>query len=233
MASRIPPSVFSSKSKTDSLRLLVHLVGLFPLVQLVYGGLTGALTFNPIQFVEQSLGRAALYLFVLTLAVTPMVTLFGWKALSRHRRTLGLYTFFYVALHFLTFSVVDYGMNWGEILRLTVEKPFIIVGTLAGVILLALAVTSFRAWMKRLGKNWKRLHRSIYLAAGLIILHYTWALKGSLTTLKGDIIQPLLSGALIVVLLLLSLPPVKRWIISRNKKASYNELKDKYNSPNK
>ena len=150
----------------------------------------------------------------MTLAVTPIVTLTGWKKLPKHRRTLGLYTFLYFILHFLTFAVLDYGLNWGEILNLMVEKRYITVGLLAGLILLALAATSFKYWMKRLGKNWKRLHKSVYLASGLVILHYAWALKGSLTTLSGDIQRPLMMGMVIVILLILRFPPVRRWVAS-------------------
>jgi sulfoxide reductase heme-binding subunit YedZ len=108
--------------------------------------------------------------------------------------------------------VLDYSLDWGEILHLTVEKPFIIVGLLAGLILSALAVTSFKYWMKRLGKKWKRLHQLVYLASGLAILHYAWAVKGSITNLSGEVLRPLSIGALIAVLLILRIPPVRRWL---------------------
>jgi sulfoxide reductase heme-binding subunit YedZ len=101
-------------------------------------------------------------------------------------------------------------LDWGEILRLTVEKPFILIGLLAGLILLALAATSFKYWMKRLGKNWKRLHKTIYLASGLVVLHYAWAVKGSLANLSGDILRPLSMGLLVAILLVLRIPAVRR-----------------------
>lgn len=188
------------------------MTGLWGLMRLAVLWWNNGLTVNPIQFIEQHLGRSALNMLLLTLAVTPLVTLTGWKALIRHRRTLGLYAFTYVCLHFFTFAVLDYGMNWAEILRQTFEKPFIWVGLLAGFILLALAVTSFRFWMKRLGKNWKRLHWGIYPASLLVILHYFWAVKGSLTTLSGDILRPLLMGALAILLLILRIPKVRRGV---------------------
>ena len=200
------------KTKPDWLRLVVHGIGFFALARLGFLWVLDGLTANPIQFIVQYLGRSAVTLLVLTLSVTPAVTVTGWRVLSRHRRTLGLYAFLYFALHLFAFAVLDYGLDWGEILRLTAEKPFILVGLLAGLILLMLAATSFKYWMKRLGKNWRRLHKTVYLASGLVILHYAWAVKGSLTNLSGDILRPLGMGFLVLVLLILRLPPVRRRI---------------------
>ena len=208
-----------SKQTFNWLRFAVHFIGLLPLLELAYKAYANQLTVNPIQYVEQFLGRAALNMLVVSLAVTPMITITGWKKPSRHRRALGLYAFFYFALHFTTFAVVDYGLDFREIFRLTIEKPFIIVGSLAGFLLLLLAVTSFKFWMKFLGKNWKRLHKLVYLIGALVILHYAWAVKGSISTLSGDIGRPILMGSIVFILLLLRVPPIKRWIIAiRNKK---------------
>ena len=202
------------KPAFDWLRIGVHLIGALSLIMLIVKWQTSGLTFNPIQFIEQYLGRAAINMLVLSLAVTPVVTLTGWRKLSKHSRALGLYTFFYFSLHFLTFAVVDYGLNLSEIFKLMIEKPFIIVGSTAGLILLALASTSFKYWMKRLGKRWKKLHRLVYLVGGLAVLHNAMALKGSLTNLSGNIVRPLVLGALITLLLILRIPPVKRWASS-------------------
>lgn len=203
------------KPRIDWLRIGVHAFGSGGLIQLAIFWLTDQLTVNPIQFIEQHLGRMALYMLLVTLAVTPVITISGWNSLSKHRRTFGLYSFLYFSLHFLTFAVLDYGLNIREILRLTGEKPFIWVGLLAGLILLALAITSFKYWMKRLGKNWKRLHKTVYLAGGLVILHYAWALKGSLSTLSGDIIRPLVMAALLTVLFILRIPAVRKMVSRR------------------
>jgi len=214
-ASLSPPIASNSKNQATSksiwLSLGVHLIGLFPLARLSFFWLVDRLTANPIQFVEQRLGRASLDMLVLTLAVAPLVALTGWKTLSKSRRALGLYAFFYFALHFLAFTVLDYGFDLREIFRLIVEKPYLVVGLLAGLILFALAITSSRYWMERLGKSWKRLHKTIYLAAGLVILHYAWAVKGSLSTLNGDLLRPLGMGLLVTILLILRIPPVRRW----------------------
>ena len=196
----------------DWLRAVVHTLGLARLVQLGIAWLLQDLTANPIQYVEQRLGRTALALLVLSLAVTPLVTLTGWTALKRHRRTLGLYAFGYAALHFLTFAVLDYRLDWSEMLRLAGEKPYILVGAAASLILLALAVTSFRYWKKRLGKGWKWLHRLVYIAVILAVVHYLLAQKGSLASLSGNIFAPLAVGALVLVLLAARLPAVRGWL---------------------
>jgi len=193
------------KAQLAWLRVGIHLLGLYPLIQLAHLLLADRWTANPIQFIEQYLGRAALDMLVLTLAVTPVVTLTGWKSLARHRRTLGLYSFFYFSLHFLTFAVLDYNLDVREMLRLILEKPYLLVGLLAGLILLSLAATSFRYWRKHLGRNWKRLHKTVYLASGLVVLHYALAVKGSLDALSGDILRPLVMGLLVSFLLILRL----------------------------
>ena len=198
----------------DWLRIGVHAIGSLSLIMLIVKWQTTGLTYNPIQFVEQYLGRAAINMLVLTLAVTPIVTLTGWKKLSKHARTLGLYTFFYFSLHFLTFAVLDYGLNFSEIFDLIVEKPFIIIGLATGVILLALAITSFKTSMKRLGRNWKKLHRLVYLAGVLAVIHNAMALKGSITNLSGNIVRPLVLGVIISLLLFVRIPPVKRRILT-------------------
>lgn len=203
-----------------SLRIGIHIIGLFPLAELIYKILMHQLTVNPIQFIEQFLGRAALNLLVLTLAVTPVIIITGWKKLSKHRRTLGLYTFFFFALHFMTFVALDYGFDFRQIYFLTIQKPFIFLGTLAGIMLLALAATSFKYWMKRLGRNWSRLHKLVYVIGGVAIFHYALAVKGSLATLSGNIMRPLLMGLLVIILLVLRIPPIKMKIIAMRTKLS-------------
>jgi methionine sulfoxide reductase heme-binding subunit len=203
------------------LRIAVHIFGLFPLLWLLGAWLTNNLTVNPIQFLLQQLGLAALYQLAASLACTPLNTAFGWREMLRHRRTLGLYAFFYASAHVLVFAVLDYGLNFGLIWRDLTEKPFIVLGTLAFLILLPMAVTSFNIWKKRLKQNWKRLHRLVYLAALLVIIHFAWARKGNIFTLSGDVLQPLLLGILIFALLMARVPSVQNalaeWRASRPK----------------
>lgn len=194
------------------LRIFVHLLGILPLAWLGFDALTGHLSVNPIQDIEQRFGRAALYFLVASLSITPLTTLTGWKDISPRRRALGLYAFLYASLHFFTFAAIDYGFDLPEIGHLILEKPFILLGLTTGLLLLPLAVTSFDYFMRKMGKKWKSLHRLAYVAGITVILHYAWAKKGNLFTLSGDILQPLLWGMLVVLLLLLRIPAVRRWI---------------------
>ena len=158
------------------------------------------------------LGRTALYFLVATLAVTPAYTLTGWSAVLSRRRALGLYAFFYACLHILTFLGLDYGFVFSQIIPLVVSKPYIIAGVLAFSMLLPLAATSFDYFIKRMHRNWKRLHWLIYPAGLVVIIHYAWSLKGDLFTLRGNVLQPFIWGLVILVLFVLRLSPLRRWI---------------------
>ena len=165
--------------RPNYLRIGVHLFGLAPLGYLLASAAMNQLTVNPIQNIEQRLGHYALYMLVASLAVTPLNTLFGWRQLLRHRRTLGLYAFFYACLHFTVFFAVDYFFDVREVLMLTIEKPYIWLGLSGLIILIALAITSFKWWMKKMGHGWQSLHRTVYLAAVILVIHYAWAKKGN------------------------------------------------------
>lgn len=185
-------------------QLLVHLAALIPLAWLIFDAARGNLGANPIQAVEQRTGKYALILLAASLACTPLNTVTGWRSVLRWRRPLGLYAFVYAALHFLAFLGLDYGFDVGLIWLDVAGKRFILVGAAALAILVALAFTSTGAAMKRMGRRWKQLHRWVYAAGGLVIIHYAWAVK-------ADIRGPLAWGALIAALLALRLPPVRRW----------------------
>ena len=194
------------------LRIAVHVGGIAPLLVLARAYAVKALTVNPIQAAEQRTGDIALVLLLLTLACTPLSLLTGYAPLKQRTRALGLYTFFYASVHLFLFTVVDYGLDLGLLFQQLTEKPYIIAGTATFLILLALAITSFRWWMKRMGKRWKQLHRLVYLAGVLAALHLAWALKGDLFHLTGDVGRPLLVVAILLILFGLRLPPVRRWI---------------------
>lgn len=194
----------------DGQRWAVHAAALLPALWMLAAGLRGALTFNPLQALEQQTGRAALTLLVVSLACTPANSLFGWRAALRPRRTLGLYAFVYASVHLFILVGLDYGFAL-RLLRADLSgKPFIWVGAAALLILAALAATSFPIWKKRLGKNWKRLHRFAYLAVLLVVVHFAWARKGDLTALSGDVLLPLAYGLAALGLLALRLPAVRR-----------------------
>lgn len=195
---------------TKRLKLLIHGAVWFLLGWLVWDWWAGNLSVNPIQEVTQRTGKYALVLLVLSLAATPVNTFFGFRPALQVRRLLGLYAFLFAALHFMIFIGWDYGFDWGLIAAAIVEKRFVVAGLSAFVILLALAATSFKSSQKRLGKNWKRLHRLAYLAGILVVVHYTWATKGDLLRLQGDILQPLVFGGIVLLLLLARLPAVRR-----------------------
>jgi DMSO/TMAO reductase YedYZ heme-binding membrane subunit len=142
------------------LQLAVHAAALLPLAWLIKDYLTDNLTVNPIQAATQRTGDYAIVLLLLSLAVTPIITLTGYSALSKVRRPLGLYAFLYAAIHLFIFVGVDYGFNFDFLLADIAQKRFIFVGLAAFILLIPLAFTSYRYWQKRLGKNWKRLHRS-------------------------------------------------------------------------
>lgn len=195
------------------LQFLVHLAGWLPLIVLLLDLWRDTLTANPIQAIEQRTGYTALVFLTLSLACTPLAW-WGWKELLQRRKALGLYGFLYAALHVTVFIAVDYGLDLNALIRDVGTKQYILVGAAAFLLLVPLAVTSFEYWMKRLGKNWKRLHRLVYLILPLIVLHFFWARKGNLWTLSGDVAQPLTFAILVGVLLLLRLGAVKK-VLSR------------------
>lgn len=197
------------KLKLTPLQIAVHLVGILPFVRLLYKYFTNDLTINPIQYLEQQTGLAAVTILVLSLATTPLRTVFNWRQPTKHRRALGLYSFFYAALHVIIFSAIDYGFNLNLLFEATFEKRYTLVGSIAFILMLALAATSFNWSMRKLGKNWKRLHKAVYIIAPLVIIHFAWSLKGDIFTLQGDVIKPLIYGIIVLLLLGLRLPPVK------------------------
>ena len=187
------------------LRVLTHIGSLVPLSLLLWDFSQGQLTANPIQYITQSTGKAALVLLVLSLLCTPLNTLFRLRQVLPLRRPLGLYAFFYVCLHLLTFVWIDYGFDMGLIWLELSEKLYVIAGFSAFLLLLPLALTSTKGWMRRLGKRWKQLHRLVYLAAILAAIHYLWLVK-SITT------DPLFYAAAVTLLLILRIRQVRGWL---------------------
>lgn len=181
----------------------VHIGALLPLMLLIFDWTRDNLTFNPIQALELRTGKYALVLLILALACTPLNTVFGFRQALKVRRALGLYAFFYASIHFLIFIGLDYQFDLALLQEAIFEKKYALVGFSAGLILLSLAITSTRGWMKRLGKTWTKLHKFVYLAGILVIVHYIWLVK-------SDIRTPLLYGALVLVLLLLRIPYFRR-----------------------
>src|SRR5210317_487644 len=153
---------------------IVFLLCLVP-VLLVVGdafGITGRLSANPVEDILDRFGNWGLRFIMITLAVTPLRRITGWNWLTRFRRMFGLFTFFYIALHFLTWFVLDQGMVLAAILEDIVERPFITLGMAALLLLTAMAITSTNGMRRRMGKRWNKLHYSAYVVGVLGVWHY-------------------------------------------------------------
>jgi sulfoxide reductase heme-binding subunit YedZ len=149
---------------------------------------------NPIEDITHVTGEWALRFVLLSLAVTPARRWLGWSWAAPLRRTLGLGGFVYAALHLLTWSVLDHGLDGAAILEDVIERPYVTVGMAAFLLLGMLAVTSTRGSIRRLGRRWVMLHRAVYAAAGLAVLHHFWLLKADL--------RPAILHALVLAVLL-------------------------------
>lgn len=170
---------------------------LLPFGQLFAGAVFDTLGANPAEALLRATGDWTLRLLCVVLAVTPLRILLGLPALARFRRMLGLYVYFYAVLHLLCYAVFDQGLDFGEIWRDILARPFILVGMLAFGLLTALAATSPHRMTRWMGaRRWQRLHRSVYAVAGLAILHFFWMRAG-----KNDFAEVIVYGAILALLL--------------------------------
>ena len=188
--------------KAIPVKALLFIVSLIPFTVLIVNAIEDNLGSNPIEAIRLFTGDWTLYFLLITLAITPLRRLSGRNELVRYRRLLGLYAFFYACLHFFSYLILDQFFDWQEIWRDVLKRPYITIGTAAFVLMIPLAVTSTNNMMKRLGKNWKRLHSLIYVTGTLGILHFLWLVK-------ADVRKPLLLGAVLITLLVLRLPYMK------------------------
>jgi methionine sulfoxide reductase heme-binding subunit len=173
----------------------VFLACLLPLARLGWKAYMGLLGANPIEVITHSTGDWTLLFLLITLAVTPLRRLSGQPWLIRYRRMFGLFAFFYVTLHFLTYIWLDKFFNVQDMLADIAKRKFITVGFTGFVLLIPLALTSTSGWIRRLGgKRWQALHRLIYAAAICGVIHYLWLVK-------ADIRKPLQYGTVLAVLL--------------------------------
>ncbi len=198
--------------KKNWLRILAHVGALMPLAWLAWRYWGGAL-FDPIRQVTTTTGRTALVLLLLTLACTPIAVL-GFRRVMRVRRALGLYAFLYAVLHFMTFAGWDYGFDLQLLKSAILDQRFVLAGSVAFLLLLPLAVTSTRGWQRRLGKNWKRLHRLVYLAGVAVIVHFVW--------LSKDPRRALQYGFVLALLLVARVPAVKKVLAKARRRGRTN-----------
>ncbi|WP_296495318.1 protein-methionine-sulfoxide reductase heme-binding subunit MsrQ [Rhodoferax sp.] len=176
---------------------LLFVVALLPFFYLLWGAVFDQLGANPAEALVRSTGDWTLRMLCVVLAVTPLRVLSGIAALARFRRMLGLFVYFYLLLHLLSYSGFDMGFDVADIARDIAKRPFILVGFAAFVLLTSLALTSFNRAIKALGaKNWQRLHKAVYLVAGLAILHFFWMRAG-----KNDFAEVAVYAAVLAVLL--------------------------------
>jgi sulfoxide reductase heme-binding subunit YedZ len=181
------------------LRVTTHFGALMPLAVLMWMLWKGRLGPDPIGEAIRRTGRYALVFLILSLVPTAVRTITGYGGLLRVRRALGLYAFLYTVLHALAFAGLDYGFDFELILQAIGEGRREIVGLAALAILTALALTSIPGLMRRLGRYWKPLHRLVYLAGGLVVLHYVWNYKEFRA-------WPTLAGVALVLLLAARVP---------------------------
>ncbi len=153
---------------------------LLPLLSIGMALVTDNLGADPIQTLHIRLGDWSLRLLWLTLCVTPLQTFTKWRGMAQYRKLLGLYTFFYASLHVIVYVWIDQGLAWGAIAIDIIQSAYIWFGVLAYVLIFAMAITTPKFMVKQLGKNWKKLHRSIYIASVAVIIHYYWQLKGNM-----------------------------------------------------
>jgi sulfoxide reductase heme-binding subunit YedZ len=190
---KTPPRIIAAKT-------IVHLLALTPLAILawqfwdVYSTNSDALGADPVAEIEHRLGLWALRLLMLTLAITPLRQLTAKPVLLRFRRMLGLYAFAYACLHLSAYLVLDLRGYWTQIFEEIAKRPYITVGFAAWLLLLPLAITSTQGWIRRLGRNWGRLHKLVYAAGVLAVLHFWWLVK-------SDIREPALYAAILATLL--------------------------------
>lgn len=169
------------------------LAGLSPALYLVYALFTQQLGANPIEELLEETGLWALILIMVTLAITPLRGLTGWKFVTPLRKTAGLLAFFYTFLHFGVYLGLDRLFEWREISEDLTERAFIIAGFLAFIVMVPLALTSTKKAMKKWGKKWKKLHLLTYVAAVLAVIHYWWMVK-------KDITDPLIFAIILALL---------------------------------
>lgn len=185
------------------LKPLIFFICLLPLALLVYGAINNTLGVNPVEAMTRKTGDWTYYFLLITLAVTPLRKFLDWSWLIYYRRMLGLYAFFYACLHLLTYVWFDQFFDVNEILKDILKRPFITLGMVCWLLLLPLAVTSNQAMIRRLKRNWARLHKLVYLIAMLGLAHHVMMIK-------ADYKQPLILGGVLLMLL------ASRWLIWRN-----------------
>lgn len=174
--------MYFTKKRWAIAKTIVFLLCLTPFLLLINNAAQDTLGANPIQALHFTLGDWALRFLCLGLSITPLRKLFKQNWLSRFRRMIGLYTFFYASMHLLVFVVLDLSLSWQAFIDEVPKSPYILIGLLTFILLLPLAFTSTQRMQKRLGKKWLLLHKLVYVAGVTAVIHYLWLVK----TVTGD-----------------------------------------------
>ena len=213
-----------SSRQASVLRAVVFLLCLGPFLRLVVDGIRGDLTANPIEDLTLRTGWWAITLLMVTLAITPVRRLTGWNRLIQYRRMVGLFAFFYASLHVAVYFGLDQLLSFEYIAEDILDRPYITVGFTAWLLLVPLAITSTRGWIRRLGKRWQKLHRLVYVSAALAVLHFLWLVK-------ADTREPLIYAAVLGILLALRLPFLSDRIGRRHRRSSRTGASPKTTAP--
>ena len=176
-----------------SLKFAAHVLALFPVSLLVYQALNNQLGADPVAELTHGTGEWALRLLLLSLAMTPLRLILKKSWPIRFRRLIGLYAFFYACLHFSVYLFLDLGSYWSQIGADIIKRPFITVGFTAWLLLIPLAVTSNQWMMRKLKKNWLKLHKLVYIIGILGVVHYYWLVK-------SDVREPLMYAGILLLL---------------------------------
>jgi len=158
-------------------KIVLFVAALVPAALLVRGVLTGTLGVNPAETIQLETGRWTFKFLLLTLLVTPLRRMTGWNVVIQFRRMLGLFAFFYGTLHFASYWAFDLVFAFGRMFADIAKRPFILLGFLAWLSMLPLAITSTRGWIRRLGRRWTHVHRLIYVTAICAAVHFAWKQK--------------------------------------------------------
>ncbi len=193
-------------------RATLFTVCLLPFTWLVWLAVNEDLGSNPVEELLYLSGDWALRFILIVLAVTPLRKLTGWTVVLRFRRMLGLFAFFYVSGHFLVYFLLDLGLDFSFVVEDILERPYITVGFTALVLLVPLAVTSTKGMMRRMGRNWKRLHKLVYLVGVLGVVHYIWLVK-------ADLLEPVIYALILLALFAIRRFDVKIPLVTFKKKS--------------
>ncbi|MGH7467298.1 MAG: sulfite oxidase heme-binding subunit YedZ [Longimicrobiales bacterium] len=204
-----PAAQRAARPFVQRLKLIIWVGALTPAAILLWRALHDGLGANPIEKITHWTGRTSLTLLMITLAVTPLRRLTGYNPIIQTRRLIGLFAFFYAVLHFLTYVVLDLFFDFSMVAEDILKRPYITVGFTALVLLIPLAITSTKGWIRRMGRKWTVLHRLIYVSGALGVLHFYWKVK-------ADTRLPLFYAGVYAVLMLARW----RWSTAKTAKAA-------------